>query len=68
VKLHSRLSRPWLLLGGAVFGAGHIFLFSRARHIGLSLPVLAGVVLLLIAIHLGVLGPVYALFRRRSRR
>jgi hypothetical protein len=69
MKGHSRLlTLRWLPpLGIAVLIAGHVILFNRLRHARVSLAVLAALALLLIAKHLGVLGTLYTLFRRRSR-
>lgn len=66
MKVHSRvLTRPWpLALGAIALIAGHVIFFNRLRHAGVSLAVVVVLVLLAIAKHLGVLGPVYALFRR----
>ena len=62
------LTHPWpLLLGVVALIAGHVFFFNRLWHAGVSVPVLFGLVLLLIAKHLGALGPLYTFFRRRSR-
>lgn len=70
MKGHSRLlTRPWMLLSGAtVLIAGHVILFNGLRHAGVPLAVISGLVLLLIAKHLGALGPLYTLFRGRSRQ
>jgi hypothetical protein len=54
-------------LGIAVLIAGHLILFNRLRHTRVSLAVLSVLALLVIAKHLGVLGTLYTLFRRRSR-
>jgi hypothetical protein len=66
---HSRLLvRPWLLAVGAVLlASGHVIFFNRLRHAGVSLGIVSGLVLLMIAKHLGMLGSLYALVRRRSR-
>ena len=69
MKGHSRsLTRPWMLpVGVVVLIAGHVILFNHLRHAGVSRAVVSGLALLVIAKHLGVLGPLYTLFRRRSR-
>jgi uncharacterized membrane protein HdeD (DUF308 family) len=69
MKGHNRLPtrRRMLLLGAVVLIAGHVIFFNRLRHAGVSLVVVLGLVLLAIAKHLGLLGPLYALFGRRSR-
>ncbi len=66
---HDRLlARPWtLLLGAVVLVAAHLIFFNRLRHAGVSLAVVSGLGLLMIAKHLGVLGSLYTLLRRRSR-
>ena len=69
MKGHGRLlGRPWtLLLGVVLLIAGHVFFFNRLRHVGASLAVVSGLGLLMIAKHLGVLGSLHSLLRRRSR-
>jgi hypothetical protein len=69
MKAHSRLlTFRWMLpFVVVVLIAGHVILFNHLRHAGASLPVVSGLALLVIAKHLGVLGPLYTLFRRRSR-
>jgi hypothetical protein len=48
--------------------AGHgIILYYASSHFGLSAGLVAGVILLIVIKHLGLLGPAYALFRRRWR-
>lgn len=69
MKGHSRLrTRSWIALGAMVLIAGHVIFFNRLRHAGLSLAVISGLILLVMAKHLGVLGSLYALLRRRSRK
>ncbi len=70
MKGHSPLSMPfWMALAGVVvLIAGHgIILYYVSSHAGLSAAVIAGVVVLIVVKHLGLLGPLYVLFRRRSR-
>ena len=69
MKGHTRLlTRRWMVpIGVVVFIAGHAIFFNRLRHAGVSLAVVSGLVLLAIAKHLGLFGPLYALLRRRSR-
>ncbi len=70
IKGHSRpLTRTLMLsLGLAVLIAGHgIILYYVWSHTAVSAAVLSGVVVLVVIKHLGLLGPLYALFRRRSR-
>jgi uncharacterized membrane protein HdeD (DUF308 family) len=62
------LARPWMLTAGVItLIAGHIVLFHRLSHTSLSAVVMAGVIVLIMIKHLGLLGPVYAFFRRRYR-
>jgi len=71
MKNHSRLPlRPWMVLVGVVvLIAGHgIIVYYVSSHVALSVTVMAGLTLLVVIKHLGLLGPLYALFRRRSRR
>ena len=67
MKGHSRLlTRTWMLLVGVVgLIAGHVYVLS---HMGLSAAVVSGTIILVVIKHLGLLGPLYALFQRRSRR
>jgi hypothetical protein len=70
MKGHSRLrAHAWLLLVGViVLIAGHgIILYYFASHVTLSAAVASGVITLVVIKHLGLLGPVYALFRRAKR-
>jgi len=70
MKTHSSLLTRTLVLsmGLAVLIAGHgIIFYYILRHRTLSAAVLSGVFLLVVIKHLGLLGPLYALFRRRSR-
>jgi hypothetical protein len=70
MKGHARLpARTWMLpLGVLILIAGHVIFFNRLRHTGVSLAVVSGLALLAIAKHLGVLGSLYTLFRRRFLR
>ena len=68
---HSRLrARAWMLMAGLItLIAGHgIILYYFSSHMPLSAAVVSGVIILVVIKHLGLLGPVYALFRRRARR
>ena len=69
MKEHTRLLKHrWMLPAGVVvLIAGHVIFFNRLRHAGMPVAVLSGLVLFVIAKHLGVFGPLYALLRRRSR-
>jgi hypothetical protein len=68
---HSRLrGRAWpLLVGAIILIAGHgIVLYYFASHVALSAAIVSGVIILVVIKHLGLMGPVYALFRRYCRR
>lgn len=56
-----------MLVGGVVLIASHVIFFNRMRHSGVSLAVVSGLALLVIAKHLGVVGSLYTLIRRRLR-
>lgn len=71
MKEHRRLRiRPWMLLVGVIgLVAGHVaLLYYGLSHAALSAAVVSSVVVLIVVKHLGLLGPLYALFRRRARR
>jgi len=67
IRRHPLLVRTVILLGALVLVAGHgaFFYFMRA-HMGLSAWAVCGATFLLIVKHLGLFGPVFARFRRRS--
>jgi membrane protein YdbS with pleckstrin-like domain len=70
LKGHSRLNiRLWMaLVGVVVLIAGHgIILYYVSSYTALSAAIVSGVILLVMVKHLGLLGSLYALFRRRSR-
>jgi hypothetical protein len=69
MKGHTRgLKGSWMLpLGIVVLVAFHVLVFNWLRHAGLSLAAVSGLALLAIAEHLGLLGSLYSLLRRRSR-
>src|ERR1700687_4289611 len=70
MKEHSRpLTRTLMLSAGVVvLIAGHgIILYYVSAHAALSAAVVSGVIILVVIKHLGLLGPLYALLRRRSR-
>jgi hypothetical protein len=49
--------------------AGHsVILYYASSHLALSAGLVSGVILLIVIKHLGLLGPAYALFRRRRQR
>jgi hypothetical protein len=57
-----------LLVGAVVLIAGHALVLRYALpHQGLSSTLVAGVMILVVIKHLGLLSPLYARFRRRSR-
>ena len=62
--------RIWLIAVIAlVLLAGHGFiLYTASKHLALSAGLVGGVAVLIIVKHLGLLGPVFALFRRRRRQ
>ena len=71
MKRHGRLrARAWMLMAGVVIlVAGHgVSLYYVSSHVALSAAVVSGVIILVVIKHLGLLGPVSALFRRRARR
>jgi hypothetical protein len=64
---HRRLlTRASILLGVVALIAGHgtILLYAWS-HTAMSAAVVSGVMILVAIKHLGLLGPLYALFRRR---
>jgi membrane protein YdbS with pleckstrin-like domain len=67
---HSRM-RLWMLLVpvGVIGLVVHsVVLYYVFSHTALSAAVMSGVIVLIVIKHLGLLGPLYALFRRRARR
>ena len=70
MRRHSALrARAWMLvLGAFILIAGHgIILYYVTSHVALSGTVVSGAIILIVIKHLGLLAPVYALFRRRRR-
>jgi hypothetical protein len=69
VNRHIRLrKRVWVLpLLIVALLAGHAILYYVVSHKVLSAAVASGVIGLVVIKHLGLLGPFYALLRRRSR-
>jgi hypothetical protein len=74
MKGHRRLLTRTLMLsvGAVVLIAGHGIILSYVlSYTALSAAVVSGVMMLVVITHLGLLapllGPLYALFRRRSR-
>ena len=72
MKGHGRVPRrPWTLpVAAVVLLAGPIVLYYVLSQTALSAAVVSGVIILMVLKHLGLLavllGPLYALFRRRS--
>jgi membrane protein YdbS with pleckstrin-like domain len=71
MKAHGRMRiRPWMLLvlagviGLVVHSAVLYYVVSR---MSLSVAAVSGVIVLIVIKHLGLLSPLYALFRRRHR-
>jgi len=72
-KGHSRLlTHSWMLPIAVVsLIAGHAivyYVYYVLRHTRLSATVVSGMIFLVVIKHLGLLKPLYALFRRRSRQ
>ena len=62
------VKRRWMLAAGVVLLiAGHGFLYHALSNMTLPVAVVSGVIILIAIKHLGLLGLVYARFRRRSR-
>ncbi len=63
-------ARAWMLAVGAIILiAGHgVILYYFSSHVALSAAVMSAVIILVVIKHLGLLGSVYALLRRRPRR
>ena len=71
IKRHSllrgRILVVWVL--ALVLIAGHgLMLYFASSHLALSAGLASVVILLIVIKHLGLLGPAYALLRRRWRR
>lgn len=63
--------RPWMLLAlvGIIGLVAHsVVLYYVLLHTSLSVAVVSGVIILVVIKHVGLLGPLYALFRRRARQ
>jgi hypothetical protein len=56
-----------LAVGAVVLIAGHGFVYRALSHTTLPVVVVSGVIVLIAIKHLGLLGLLYARFRRRSR-
>jgi hypothetical protein len=64
-------ARPWMLpVGVVVLIAGPVILYYVLSRAGLATAMVSGVIILMVIKHLGLLavllGPLYAMFRRRS--
>ena len=67
---HPRM-RPWMLMvpvGVILLVAHSVVLYYALSHKALSATVASGLIVLIVIKHLGLFGPLYALFRRRARR
>lgn len=66
----SRSARVWIVVVGVIvlIAAHGVVFYAISSHVALSTTVVGTVIILLIAKHLGVLGPRYGAFGRRSRR
>jgi membrane protein YdbS with pleckstrin-like domain len=62
--------RLWLsIAAAAVLIAGHgVILYYVSSHMAVSAAAIAGVILLVFVKHLGLLGPLYAMLRKRRKR
>jgi hypothetical protein len=62
--------RTWMLLAmAAVLVAGHgVILYYFSSHFALSSAVVAGVIVIAVIKHVGLLGALYGLLRRRSHQ
>ncbi len=61
--------RPWMLLVlvGVIGLAAHsVVMYYVLSHTALSAAVVSGMIVLIVLKHLGLLDPLYAVFRRRS--
>jgi hypothetical protein len=72
MKAYRRLRiRPWMLLvpAGVIGLAVHsAVLYYVVLHMSLPIAAVSGVIVLIVIKHLGLLSPLYVLFRRRSNR
>lgn len=67
---HLRM-RSWMLLvpvGVVVLATHSVVLYYVVSPTALSAAVVSGVIALIVIKHLGLIGPLYALFRRRPKR
>jgi hypothetical protein len=70
MREHNLHARAWLVMAGIIILiAGHVVvLYYFSSQVALPAAVVSGAVVLFVIKHLGLLVPVYALFRRRARR
>lgn len=71
MEAHGHRPRPWMLLvpvGVIGLVAHSAVLYAVLSHVALSAAAVAGAIILIVIKHLGLLSPLYALFRRRFRR
>jgi hypothetical protein len=70
MRKHKLHARAWLVVAGIiVLIVGHVVvLHYSSSQVALPAAVVSGAVVLFVIKHLGLLAPVYALFRRRARR
>jgi membrane protein YdbS with pleckstrin-like domain len=71
MKAYGRLRiRPWMLLlpaGVIVLAVHSAVLYYVVLHLSLPIAAVSGVIVLIVVKHLGLLSPLYVLFRRRGR-
>ena len=63
---HARIPKAWLILVVGIVVAAHAFLLYRISS-NLAWSVLIGLAVLVILKHVGLLGSLYAVLKRRSR-
>lgn len=70
MNVFSRIvARPWaMLVAMVILLAVHGFAFYFLRHLALSAAVVSGIVILVIVKHMGVLGSLYTLLRKRFQK
>jgi hypothetical protein len=70
MRAFSRIfARPWTLIAAVVILlAAHGLAFYFLRHLGLSAAVVSGIAVLAVVKHIGGVGSLYALFRKRFQK
>lgn len=63
---HPRIPKAWLILVVGILVAAHAFLLYRVS-LNVAWSVLIGLAVLVILKHVGLLGSLYAVLKRRSR-